>query len=181
MLKGHSDILQPCGSLRPLRNFSLSEWRWVDLARGTAISQGSFPDLRIRGVGVIDRRLPKIAGHRLAANHVLDMLAPLENEGKLGSRSNAVLSASAILARALCPFLRCRLRRPALQAIERETSRAALRRCRLGCQNRGLAKASAHIEIEERLLPSEGKVTRSNRVRCASVRMKQLPSFYRAL
>jgi hypothetical protein len=51
MLKGHSNILQPCGSLRPLRNFSLSEWRWVDLARGTAISQGSFPDLRIRGVG----------------------------------------------------------------------------------------------------------------------------------
>jgi len=80
-----------------------------------------------------------------------------ENEGKLGSRSKAVLSVSAILARALCPFLRCRLRRPALQAIERETSRAALRRCRLGCQNRGLAKASAHIEIEERLLPSQGE------------------------
>ena len=24
----HSDILQPCGSLRPLQNFFLSEWRW---------------------------------------------------------------------------------------------------------------------------------------------------------
>jgi hypothetical protein len=63
---------------------------------------------------------------------------------------------SALLARALCPFSPLPVRRPALQAIERETSRAALRRCRLGCQNRGLAKASAHIEIEERLLPSEG-------------------------
>jgi hypothetical protein len=165
MLKGHSDILQPCGSLRPLRNFSLSEWRWVDLARGTAISQARFPIYVSEAWGVIDRRLPKIAGHRLAANTCSICWLP---EGKLGSRSNAVLSVSAILARALCPFLRCRLRRPALQAIERETSRAALRRCRLGYQNRGLAKASAHIGIEERLLPSEGKVTRSNRVRCAT-------------